>query len=78
MGLFHYKGRNQESEIVTGEFEAGTSSDTPSHLINIVITPINIEAVVENQIDDAMVFLSNLRIEKKPDLNDPIMFSRIE
>jgi len=42
MGLFHYKGRNQESEIVTGEFEAGTSSDTASHLINIGITPINI------------------------------------
>lgn len=76
MGLFHYKGRNQEGEIVTGEFEAGTSSDTASHLINIGITPINIEAVVENQSDDAMVFLSNLRIEKKPDLNDLIMFSR--
>ncbi len=76
MGLFHYKGRNQEGEIVTGEFEASTSSDTASHLINIGITPINIEAVVENQSDDAMVFLSNLRIEKKPDLNDLIMFSR--
>jgi MSHA biogenesis protein MshG len=76
MELFHYKGRNKDGEIVTGEYEASSSSDTANHLLNLGITPINIETVTAKQGDDAMALISSLRIEKKPDLNDLIMFSR--
>lgn len=76
MGLFHYKGRNKEGEIVTGEFEAASSNDTASHLINLGVTPINIESITENKNDDVMILFNQLLPEKKPDLNDLIMFSR--
>ncbi|MFT7235057.1 MAG: MSHA biogenesis protein MshG [Methylophagaceae bacterium] len=76
MGLFLYKGRNKDGEIVIGEYEASTSTDAASHLLNVGITPIDIDAVSEKKNDDAIALLNSLVIEKKPDLNDLIMFSR--
>jgi MSHA biogenesis protein MshG len=76
MGLFHYKGRNKEGEVVTGEFEATDSNETANHLLNVGITPINIQVVEEKQSDDALSFLNNLLIDNKPKLNDLMMFSR--
>lgn len=76
MSLYQYKGRNKDSDIVTGEYEASSSTDVASHLLDAGITPINIDVVAEKQNDDAMAFLNSLRIDKKPDLNDLIMFSR--
>jgi MSHA biogenesis protein MshG len=75
MPLFHYKGRNKAGEIVTGEFEADSTDQTASHLINIGITPVNI-GPVEDKKDDVLAILKSLSIEKKPQLNDLIMFSR--
>jgi len=76
MGLFHYKGRSKDGDIVTGEYEATNSNDAASHLLEVGITPINIEAIVDKPSDDAMALLGGLSIEKAPDLNDLIMFSR--
>lgn len=75
MPLFHYKGRNKAGDIVTGEFEADSTDQTASHLINIGITPVNI-GPVEDKKDDVLAVLKSLSIEKKPQLNDLIMFSR--
>jgi MSHA biogenesis protein MshG len=75
MPLFHYKGRNKAGGIVTGEFEAESTDQTASHLINIGITPVNIHPV-EDKKDDVLAVLKSLNIEKKPQINDLIMFSR--
>jgi MSHA biogenesis protein MshG len=75
MPLFHYKGRNKAGDIVTGEFEAESTDQTASHLINIGITPVNIDPV-EDKKDDVLAVLKSLNIEKKPQINDLIMFSR--
>ena len=75
MSLFHYKGRDKAGEVVTGEFEADSTDQTASHLINIGITPVNIGPVADKK-DDVLAVLRNLSSEKKPQLNDLIMFSR--
>lgn len=75
MPLFHYKGRNKAGEIVTGEFKADSTDQTANHLINIGITPVNI-GPVEDKKDDVLAILKGLSIDKKPQLNDLIMFSR--
>jgi MSHA biogenesis protein MshG len=75
MPLFHYKGRNKAGDIVTGEFEAESTDQTASHLINIGISPVNIDPV-EDKKDDVLAVLKSLNIEKKPQINDLIMFSR--
>ncbi|MCL4142168.1 UNVERIFIED_CONTAM: hypothetical protein GTU68_025877 [Idotea baltica] len=76
MGLFHYKGRNQDGEVITGEFEAENSSDIATHLLNVGITPINIEAVTQKQSQNTNKLLSSFRIETKPQLTDLLMFCR--
>ena len=75
MSLFHYKGRDKAGEVVTGEFEADSTDQTASHLINIGITPVNIGPVADKK-DDVLAVLRSLSSEKKPQLNDLIMFSR--
>lgn len=74
MPVFHYKGRNQQGEMITGQMEALSSSDTASHLINTGITPVDITLESEQQADVLAGFNAYLR--KKPDVNDLIMFSR--
>ena len=75
MSLFHYKGHDKAGEVVTGEFEADSTDQTASHLINIGITPVNIGPVADKK-DDVLAVLRSLSSEKKPQLNDLIMFSR--
>lgn len=74
MPLFQYKGRNQQGEMITGQMEASSSSDTASHLINIGITPVDITLADVEQAD----VLENLKVylQKPPTINDLIMFSR--
>jgi MSHA biogenesis protein MshG len=74
MPIYHYKGRNQQGEMITGQMEAQSSSDTASHLLNIGITPVDITTEAVTQTD---VFASiKLYLRKRPDSNDLIMFSR--
>lgn len=75
MPLYQYTGRNQQGEMVTGELEATTTSDTASHLINIGITPVEIHLKDSEKID----ILENLKttlFSQPPDINELIMFSR--
>jgi len=74
MPLFHYKGRNQQGEVITGQMEAISSSDTASHLINSGITPVDITLADDKNTD----LLANLKVQfrKPPNITDLIMFSR--
>ncbi|MDF1588380.1 MAG: type II secretion system F family protein [Gammaproteobacteria bacterium] len=74
MPLFQYKGRNQQGEMITGQMEATSSSDTASHLINIGITPVDITLANAEHAD----VLENIKVylRQPPNINDLIMFSR--
>ncbi len=74
MSTFQYKGRNSKGESVTGELEANSSNDAASHLINIGITPIDINEAIAKQ-DSAFTAIQEL-FNTRPDTNELIMFSR--
>lgn len=75
MPLFEYKGRNQLGDAVNGELEADSSSDAASHLINIGITPIDINAAEIKQPNLLEQLQEGLK-QRRPSDNDLIMFSR--
>jgi MSHA biogenesis protein MshG len=75
MPLYQYTGRNQQGEMVNGELEGTSTSDTAGHLINIGITPVEIHLKDTEQTNT----LTNLKMtlfSQPPDINDLIMFSR--
>ena len=75
MPLYQYTGRNQQGEMVNGELEGTSTSDTAGHLINIGITPVEIHLKDTEQAN----ILTNLKMSlfsQPPDINDLIMFSR--
>jgi MSHA biogenesis protein MshG len=75
MATFEYKGRNDQGEVVSGQFEAESTSETASHLFNIGITPIEITAAQEKPAS-FIETVSDSLFSRPPDLNEMIMFSR--
>ncbi len=75
MAIFQYKARNQQGEIVSGELEAASANDTASHLLNIGVTPVDIHEKTASK-QDVLAQLKLLNLNKIPDINDLIMFSR--
>ena len=77
MPNFQYKGRNAQGEVANGQLESVSSSDAATHLINIGITPITItEAEVKTEQIDVLEQLQALLVQRSPDSNELIMFSR--
>jgi len=75
MALFLYKGRNQHGDAVSGELEARTANETASHLINIGITPVDINEIEQDKPDILAQFIA-ANTNKVPNDSELIMFSR--
>ena len=75
MAIFHYKGRTAQGESTSGDLEANSSNDAASHLINIGITPIDINEAEPKQANH-LIKLQELLNGRTPDTNELIMFSR--
>ena len=75
MPLYQYTGRNQQGDMVNGELEATSTSDTAGHLINIGITPVEIHLKGSEQAN-VLTNLKSTLFNQPPDINDLIMFSR--
>ena len=74
MPLYQYTGRNQQGEMVNGELEATSTSDTAGHLINIGITPVEIH-LKDSQQSEMLANLKSTLFSQPPDINDLIMFA---
>ena len=74
MPLFAYKGRNVRGNLIQGEIDAGTVDTVASQLLNIGITPIDINEKKTGVNSDFS--LSNYLNRKAPSLDDLILFSR--
>ncbi len=74
MTAFHYKGRNQRGESVTGQIEASTSDAVANQLFNSGITPVEIAEAHAGH--DVMGLLSMQIGSGKVELTDLILFSR--
>jgi len=75
MPIYQYKGRNQQGELITGQLEAVSSSETATHLMNTGITPIDIHEQQQQQPN----VLDNLKLSlfnPPPDITELLMFSR--
>ncbi len=73
MPNFRYKGRTGRGQAVTGEIEAETSDAVAAQLMNTGITPVEIDAVAERELDQrraAGIF------RPRTSLDDLILFSR--
>jgi len=75
MAIFNYKGRTPDGDIVTGEYEAATSTDAANYLLGTGVTPIQIEEIVEEEQQLESIF-DSFNKDKTPSLNDLIMFCR--
>lgn len=75
MPIYEYKGRNQQGEAVNGQFEASTSSETATHLMNTGITPIDIHELAAEQ-EKPLSSLKRSLLNRTPDINELLMFSR--
>lgn len=75
MSLFQYKGRNPKGEPVKGELEANSTSDVANHLINIGLTPIEINKAKTEE-ENALDQIRDALESKVPEPTELIMFSR--
>ncbi len=74
MPLFAYKGRNASGNLIQGEMDAGTSDLVASQLFNTGITPIDI--IQKKQVSGSDISIANYINNKRPSLEDLILFSR--
>lgn len=74
MPKFFYKGRSVQGELVEGFLEAGSSDAVANQLFNTGVTPIDINEDVKS--DNQVINVLQQALQKKPSLDDIIMFSR--
>lgn len=75
MPIYEYKGRNLQGEEISGQFEASSTSETATHLMNTGITPVDIHEL-EIRSSDTLENLKQSLFNRPPDINDLLMFSR--
>ncbi len=71
---FLWRGRNSRGELVQGRMEADTGDTVAERLLNLDITPVEIQKGPEKQ-EDAPAFGQRLGLNN-PDIDDLILFSR--
>ena len=77
MPVFEYKGRNNQGQAVNGNLEANSADAVASQLLNTGITPIDIsQAQQEKKTNKEVSFNFNFSKNKKPTLDDLVLFSR--
>ncbi len=74
MLLYHYKGRNQRGEVVSGQIEAGSADAVATQLFNNGITPVDI--TVTSASADVLAGIRGILGEPKVQLTDLNLFSR--
>jgi MSHA biogenesis protein MshG len=75
MPIYQYKGRNQQGELITGQLDAVSSSETATHLINTGITPVDIHEQEQQQPNVLDNFIKSF-FNPPPDITELLMFSR--
>jgi len=58
MGLYKYEGRDQQGQLISGQFEADSEESVASHLLDTKITPITINSYREKSALNINVKLS--------------------
>ena len=76
MPIFEYKGRNNQGQAVDGNIEANSADAVARQLLNTGITPINIIQATKEQTSKDNNFSFDLNKNKKPALDDLVLFSR--
>lgn len=77
MPVFEYKGRNNQGQAVNGNIEANSADAVASQLLNTGITPIDIsQALQEKKESEDSALNINFSKNKKPTLDDLVLFSR--
>ncbi len=77
MPIFQYTGRNNQGQAVDGNIEANSADAVAAQLSNTGITPINIsQAEAETKTPARSSLNFDFSKNKKPALNDLVLFSR--
>lgn len=77
MPTFQYTGRNNQGQAVNGNLDANSVDAVATQLVNIGITPINIiQSEKETQTKDTESLSFDFKKNKKPTLDDLVLFSR--
>lgn len=74
MSGFLWRGRNGRGELVQGRMEADTRDTVAGRLLNLDITPVDIQKSSEKQ-EGSPTFSQHLGLNN-PDIDDLILFSR--
>ena len=75
MPFFRYKGRNTRGELVRGRLEGSDSGAIAEQLLNVGITPVDIEGSGDTEPQDAPLWLKRLTTQKVG-LLEVMLFSR--
>ena len=76
MPIFEYKGRNNQGQTVDGSIEANSADAVATQLLNTGITPIDITQATKEQVTKDNNFSFDFNKNKKPTLDDLVLFSR--
>ncbi len=77
MPTFQYTGRNNQGQAVNGNLDANSVDAVATQLVNIGITPINItQSEKETQTKETESLIFDFKKNKKPTLDDLVLFSR--
>ena len=76
MPIFEYKGRNNQGQAVDGSIEANSADAVATQLLNTGITPIDITQATKEQVTKDNNFSFDFNKNKKPTLDDLVLFSR--
>ena len=76
MPNFQYTGRDKQGQPVNGKIDANSVDAVASQLLNTGITPINISRAIKEQTSKDSGFDFDLNKNKKPTLDDLVLFSR--
>ncbi len=77
MPFFQYTGRNNQGQAVNGDLEANSADAVATQLLNTGITPVNITpAEAEEKINTGGILNFDFSKNKKPTLDDLVLFSR--
>ena len=76
MPVFEYKGRNNQGQAVDGNIEANSDDAVATQLLNTGITPIDITQATKEQVTKDNNFNFDFNKNKKPTLDDLVLFSR--
>ena len=74
MSHFHYRGRNSQGQLVTGELDAGSLELAAGQLLSIGVTPVDLQEV-SGETSQLQEFLNRLN-QRKVTTTDLIMFCR--